>query len=291
MLLGAGLGTRLRPLTDELPKPLVPIGDRSVLAHVTDRLAAAGIARAVLNTHHLAAAFTPARLAELAVRVEVVHEPVILGTAGGVANAASLLGEGDVLVHNADILAAIDVAGLVAAHAAAGSAATLAVALRSKGQGTVGLDASNGIVRVRAERFADEVSGGDFIGVHVLGAALRAALPRRGCLVEDVYLPALARGARLQAFPHEGPFCDIGTLEVYLEANLTDPSLGSASRHVGAGARVDAGVELRRAIVGAGAHVTGRGLVANAVFWPRAKATAPLERAIVTTSGRVVLVP
>src|SRR5215475_3749531 len=98
MILAAGLGTRLRPLTDELPKPLVPVGDRPAVAHVAARLAAAGVCEAVLNTHHLASAFTPERLAGLPIAVHPIHEPEILGTAGAVANAAALLGEGPVVV-------------------------------------------------------------------------------------------------------------------------------------------------------------------------------------------------
>lgn len=153
MILAAGLGTRLRPLTDELPKPLVPLGDRPAIAHIAARLAAAGIARAVVNTHHLAEAFTRERLAALPIEAVVLHEPVVLGTAGGVANAAGALGSGDVLVWNGDILADLDAAALLAAHAAGGAIATLAVAPRPAGEGTVGVDAAGGVVRLRGERF------------------------------------------------------------------------------------------------------------------------------------------
>src|ERR1700744_4736917 len=116
MILAAGLGTRLRPPTDELPKPLVPVGERSVGAHVAARLAQAGIREAVLNTHPLAAAFTPERLAGLPLSLRVIHETEVLGTAGGVANAADLLGDGDVVVWNGDILADVDVTALASAH-------------------------------------------------------------------------------------------------------------------------------------------------------------------------------
>src|SRR5580692_7963755 len=138
MILGAGLGTRLRPLTDELPKPLVPVGDGPAVAEIAARLAAAGLREAVLNAHHLAEAFTPARLAGIPLRVEVICEAEILGTAGGVANAAPLLAEGEVVVWNGDILAGVDVAALLEAHAALGAEATLCVAPRAAGEGTVG---------------------------------------------------------------------------------------------------------------------------------------------------------
>src|SRR5262245_37568354 len=113
MILAAGLGTRLRPLTDELPKPLVPVGDRPALAHIADQLARAGIHEAVLNTHHLAEAFSAERLAGLPIRISMIHEPRILGTGGGIANAARALGEGEVVVWNGDILADLDVHALL----------------------------------------------------------------------------------------------------------------------------------------------------------------------------------
>src|SRR5262249_14884373 len=105
MILAAGLGTRLRPLTDQLPKPLVPVGDRPAAAPVAARLAAPGVREAAINVHHLAVAFTPERLAAVPIALHVIHEPEILGTAGGVANAAAVLGDGDVVVWNADVLA------------------------------------------------------------------------------------------------------------------------------------------------------------------------------------------
>lgn len=289
MILAAGLGTRLRPLTDELPKPLVPIGDRPVLAHVAARLAAAGITEAVLNTHHLAAAF--AGLAGLPLALRVIHETEILGTAGGVAHAAALLGEGDVLVWNGDILAAVDVGALIAAPRTGGAAATLAVAPRAigaVGDGTVGLGADGRVVRLRGERFGDEIAGADFLGVHVLGAALRARLPERGCLVGDLYLPALREGKRLATLSVAGSWDDIGTVEAYLTANARWLARAGLVAHVGEGAHVDPGVDLTGSVVGAGAVVRGGGALTRSVIWPGARAEAPLDRAVVTPRGAVV---
>ena len=104
MILCAGLGTRLRPLTDELPKPLVPVGDRPLLAHITARLRSQGIHQVALNTHHLPRAFDSV-YEWLDVEVKVVHEPEIRGTAGGVAGARRHFSSAPVLVWNGDILA------------------------------------------------------------------------------------------------------------------------------------------------------------------------------------------
>jgi mannose-1-phosphate guanylyltransferase len=277
MILAAGLGTRLRPLTDRLAKPLVPVGDRPAVSHVIERLRAAGVPRIVLNAHHHAAQLRAFVATQAAVALS--EEPELLGTAGGVARAAPLLGGGDVLIWNADILADIDAQALVAAHA---SEATLVVQPMPAGQGSIGVDAAGRIVRLRAERFGEETSGGQFPGVYVLGEALRSRLPERGGIIEDLLVPALARGATLRAFPFTGTWRDIGTIDSYLEANVAWLRDRGVARWVGPGAYVADGVVLESAVVGAGASVVGRGLVTRAVVWPGARATAPLEGRVVT---------
>ena len=286
MILAAGLGTRLRPLTDELPKPLVPVGDRPAVAHVAARLAAAGLREAVLNTHHLAGAFTPERLAGLPLALQVIHEPEVLGTAGGVANAAALLGAGDVVVWNGDILADLDVSALLAAHRATGAAATLAVSPRPAGEGTVGLDAGGRVVRLRGERFGDEVQSGDFVGVQVIGPALRATFPRPGCLVDDGYRPALRRGLVLATFAAPIAWDDIGTVASYLAANARWLARAGLPAFVHESARVAEGIAVEGSVIGAGAEVTGSGAVRGSVIWPGARAEAPLEGVVVTPSRR-----
>lgn len=292
MVLAAGLGTRLRPLSDALPKPLVPVGDRPALLHVLERLAAGGVTRAVMNTFHLPDAF--ARLDGLPLSLQVVREATLLGTAGGVANAAEQLGAGDVLVWNADILADLDVRALLAAHGDGGAAATLAVAPRAAGEGTVGVDARGAVVRLRGERFGAEVSGGDFVGVHVLGAALRAGLPATGCLVGDVYLPLLRAGRALRAHCTGVPWDDVGSVASYLEANLRWLRARGSASFVGAGAEVAAGVRLEACVIGAGARVEGtgeaegEGTLQRVVVWPGARVRAPLADAVVTFDGAVV---
>lgn len=104
MVLAAGLGTRLRPVTDTLPKPLVEVGGRTLLDHALDRLAAAGVEHVVVNTHYLAA-----RIADHLARrtappsTAISEEPRLLDTGGGVANALASLGE-TFFVVNGDVL-------------------------------------------------------------------------------------------------------------------------------------------------------------------------------------------
>jgi mannose-1-phosphate guanylyltransferase len=287
MVLSAGLGTRMRPLTDWRAKPLAPVGDRAALAHVLDALGAAGITRIVANAHHRADDVRA--FAAQDGRFVVSEEPELLGTAGGVQHARGLLGDGDVLVWNGDILAAVDAGALVRAHHAE---ATLLVRPGAAGSGNVGLAADGRVVRLRRETvLPGEATGGEFLGVHVVGRALARGLPERGCLVGDVYLPAMRAGARLEALPFDGPFWDIGTVAAYVDANLAWLAARGVRAWVAEGARVDPDVDLAGALVHAGARVTGRGRLSRAIVWEDATCEAPADGVVVAKEGRVGVAP
>jgi mannose-1-phosphate guanylyltransferase len=286
MVLCAGLGTRLRPLTDELPKPLVPVGDRSVLAHIAARLSAAGFSRAVVNTHHLAEKFN-SDIGSLELKVELIHEPVIRGTAGGLCGGRVLLGSDPVLVWNGDIVADPPIDQMLG-HAASGGLC-LAVAPRPQGAGTVGLSESGSVVRLRGESFGEETQGGDYVGIAALGSEALSRLPEIGCLIGDVALPWLRRGATVATAALDGAWTDLGDPASYHLANMLwlEHEVPTGV-HLGPGTRIDPGVILERCIIGHGAIVQGHGRVCNLVAWPNARLRAPLRDAIVTTSGRVV---
>lgn len=275
MILCAGLGTRLRPLTGWCAKPMVPIGDRPAVGHIAAHVRGAGVGRVVVNVHH-----RPEDLVAWAQRedVRVSAEPVLLGTAGGIAAAAALLGEGDVLVWNGDILAELDLGALFAAHR---HAATLAVAPRPAGEGNVGLAADGRIVRLRRESFGDETASADFTGIHVVGASLRSALPANGCIVGDVYIPALRRGERLDAHRVTTPFTDVGSIDAYVAANRA--WLGGRRSWHAPDASIAASIE--GSIVGAGAVIRADAL--DCIVWPGAIVEAPLRQHIVTPAGAV----
>jgi len=282
MILCAGFGTRLRPLTDELPKPLVPVGDRPLLAHILGRLGAAGVTRAVLNLHHKPHEIIRS-LDNLPIESQVTVEAEILGTAGGVAAARHLLGLGPVVLHNGDILTRPPVDQLLAKDR---GGLCLAVSARPVGQGTVGLGADDRVVRLRGRNYGHEVSGADYIGIASLGARCLASLPERGCLIQDWAIPELEAGGRIDALRTTEPWSDLGRLEDYVRANLD--WLADRPSAVGPGAIISETVKLDRSVIGAEAHVAGTGTLSECVIWPGARATAPLSRAVVTASGLVV---
>ncbi len=277
MVLCAGLGTRLRPLTLELPKPLLPVGDRALLAHIVEELVAAGFGRMTINTHHLAEEF-PRVLGQLPIEATAIHESEIRGTAGGVAGAG--LGAERVLVWNGDIFVRPPIAELC--DRARTTPMVMCVSPRAVGEGTVGLDGDR-VVRLRGERFGTERSGGDFVGVCALGAEALDALPEFGCLIADLALPKLREGRDfVRTVETHGAWSDIGTPAAYLELNLAWLDEGHRTSFVATDARVEAGIDISGSIVGAGARVEGSGVLARSVVWPGATARAPGRDLIVT---------
>jgi mannose-1-phosphate guanylyltransferase len=285
MILAAGRGTRLEPLTHELPKPLCPIGGAAPIDRTIAALASAGASRVVVNAFHLAEAYDAAFVVRQPVPVDVVREVDLLGTAGGVANARHLLGDGDVVIWNGDIVAEVDLAELVATRRATDAHAVLALRPAAAGEGAVGVDATGRVVRLRSSRRAPEDRGGHYAGIAVLSARCVAGLPSPGCLVGDAWIPTLLGGGpdegRILTLPYRGPFRDIGTIDEYLAANLQAVTAHGGSI-VAASATVASGVTVDRCVIGEGARVEGEGTLREVVVWPGAVATAPLQTAVVT---------
>ena len=127
-ILGAGLGNRLRPLTDRLPKPLVPLFHRPLAEWAMAACSRAGIQRFAINTHHLPEAWNGFGAGN---EVTFFHEPILLETGGGLKNIATWIGSDPLLVHNGDIFSTLPLEKLIAAHEASGLPVTLA--LRSEG--------------------------------------------------------------------------------------------------------------------------------------------------------------
>ncbi len=291
MVLSAGLGTRLLPLSTWLAKPLVPVGDRPALAHVLEQCRSFG-GPVVVNAHHRAAQ-VEAFLEREAPDVLLSLEKELLGTAGGVRRALDKLGGEDVLVWNADILASLDVAALREAHergvriAGDASGATLVVSPAHAG-GNVGIDASGRVVRLRRETVrSGEVRAVNFLGVQVIGRSLCGSLPAQGGLIESFYLPELARGARIGIWETTATWRDIGTVACYLEANLAWLTEQRLSSWIAEGAVVASGAQLASSLVGVGGIVAGEGRLERCVVWPRTRVVAPLRSAVATPFGVV----
>jgi mannose-1-phosphate guanylyltransferase len=229
MVLAAGLGTRLRPLTDRVPKPAVPVCGLPLVRFALARLAAAGARRAVVNTHHLAPAMERAAreaAAATGLALAVSHEPVIAGTGGALREAeAHLRGAGAVALWNGDVLFDLDLAPVVEGHVASGALATMVLAPMPEGATWASVEVDEGMA---VRRIAGLGPGGaglrplHFTGVHVLSPALLDAVPATpfACDVNRHVYPPLLGGGRIRGAVAGGYWNDLGTPERYLQANL-----------------------------------------------------------------------
>jgi MurNAc alpha-1-phosphate uridylyltransferase len=214
MVLAAGLGTRLRPVTNTLPKPLVELNGRALLDHVIDRLALAGVENIVVNTHYMAAMIAAHLACRDQPRIEISEEPELLDTGGGVARALPLLGD-EFFVVNADIFW-LDgkEASLLRLTRAFDLDSTDAVLLLQRtvtavgyeGDGDYLLDAM-GRPRRRRER---EIAPYLFAGVQLLHRRLFAGVTDRVFSLVRLFDRAEQAG-RLRAIVHDGEWYHIGT--------------------------------------------------------------------------------
>ena len=216
MVLAAGLGLRMRPLTERLPKPLVPIAGRTLLDRALDRLAAAGVETAVVNTHHLASLIAQHLAARRKPQIVISHESDLLETGGGVAKALPLLGHDPFYVVNSDALWLDGARETLQRLAEAWDARRMdALLLAAPRDAAVGHDgpgdfflADDGRLRRRGEA---ATAPHLYIGVHILSPRLFAGVAVARFSLNDIWDRALAEG-RLFGLRHEGRFFDVGTL-------------------------------------------------------------------------------
>lgn len=213
-VLAAGLGTRLRPLTDETPKCLVEVGGMPLLELALRRLARAGASAAVVNAHHHAGkvdAFLRSRAPSLGLRVEISVEDPVLETGGGLKKVASFFaGPDPFLVCNADVVTDLDLSALMAAHRGSGALATLAVLDRPSGRRLVFKDG-----RLAGREGEADGTPLAFSGVHACSPELLALMTEAGVFsLTDVWLRLAREGRRIAPFRHDGGlWVDIGTRE------------------------------------------------------------------------------
>ena len=219
MVLAAGLGLRMRPLTDTLPKPLIPVAGRCMLDRALDQLTTAGVARRVVNTHYLGhkvAEHLQARRQAAGSEAEIAlsHEPDLLDTGGGVVKALPLLGSAPFFVINGDILWRDGAEPALRRLAAAWNDERMdALLLIHPRETAIGYDgpgdfdlAPDGVLTRRANPTAPFV----FTGVQILHPRLLAGSPPGAFSLNKLYDRAAATG-RLHGIVHTGQWFHIGT--------------------------------------------------------------------------------
>jgi mannose-1-phosphate guanylyltransferase len=288
-VLAAGLGTRMRPLTDFCPKPLLPVLNRPLLGVVLAQLEAAGYFQVAVNTHHLADLVQDFLRAEpWSFNLSVSPEPEILGTGGGLKQLGEVLADGPFLAINGDILTDIDLAEMYRSHQA-GAVSTL-VLHNFPVYNNVWVE-EGAVVSIGAPPPGGAGSPLAYTGVQVVDPKMLQYLPPAGQRYDLVkaWREALVAGERLAYLKVEGHFWqDIGTPENYLAAHrrLLKGEAATLARYfqrisdpfIGPGARIGAGVKFAGSVcVGANVVVGEGAFLKNMVIWDRAVISAGVE--------------
>lgn len=265
-ILGAGLGTRLRPLTDHLPKPLVPLFHRPLAGWTLDACARAGIRRFAINTHHLPHAWDDfTAQAEFQDKdITRFHEPVLLETGGGLRNIASWIGNEPLLIHNGDIFSTLPLDRLIAAHLASGLPATLA--LRSHGpEKRIALDSTLSRVTDVRHELGRAPGSHVFSGIYCVNPEFLRLIPAGQIISVIPAFLELAKHGKLGAIVlDDGVWLDLGDRASYLQAHR-DLHLAPA---IDPAAIVETGAFIHQSIIGPGAYIAAGAIVRNSVVWP-----------------------
>ncbi len=229
MILAAGLGTRLRPLTNDRPKALVEVAGHTLLELTLQRLRSFGVQEAIINTHHFADQVTAFLRTHrnFGMRIEISHEEELLDTGGGLKKAASFFLDSvdhdePFVLHNVDVLSSVDLADMIRFHREHSALATLAVQDRSTSRYL--LFDSRGLLcgRRAGQDGAPECShpvrdaqARAFCGIHILSPRIFSLMQEEGAFsIIDVYLRLAALGERILAFSAQDAYWrDLGRPE------------------------------------------------------------------------------
>lgn len=277
-VLGAGLGTRLRTLTQRRPKPLIPVCNRPLITYAFDHLLAHGVGRFVVNTHWLPEVYEqefPEKIYRRA-PISFRHEPDILETAGGIKNVEDLLGDETFIVYNGDILTDLPLAPAIRQHLASGCEVTLV--LRSQdGPLQISLDEETGRVADIGRRLYPEREPRYlFTGIYLVNPSFLGRVPAQVKIgVVPIFLEMIRAGVPLGGIViDDGRWWDLGTREQYLAVHEHFAKAGhrSPAPWIDASATLGAGVHASGAsAIGAGARVGEGAILENTIIWPGAE--------------------
>ncbi|MBK8169247.1 MAG: NDP-sugar synthase [Sandaracinaceae bacterium] len=295
MVFAAGLGTRLQPLTNERPKPGVPVANRTLASYSIGHLAKHGATRIVMNTHHLGGAL-PALLGPDtpgSVELVFVHEEALLGTGGGLRNAWPQLNVADdelVVVMNGDVIYEPDLAGAVARHRKLDAVATMVIRPdpNARRYGAIETDATSRVRRLlgKPESPRTDLDVFMFTGVHVLSPRAFKDLPIDGCIIRNSYRHWIDSGEVVAGFVDTSPWRDLGTLREYLDGNLH----GRAGNLIDPSASVADAAVIEQSVIGKNVTVGADARLFRVVAWDNANINEELSECVVTATS-VVKVP
>lgn len=229
MILAAGLGTRLRPLTLHMPKPLVELCGKPLITYALDYMVQARVKKIAINTHYLAEQI-PEKLGSSysGIPIHYLYEPEILGTGGGLKNACEqVLGfEEPVFLMNSDIALDLDLEGFLLAHQQAKPAASLLLKTvqRPDHYVEIGTDVAGyvrgmvGLLPYEGPKLLERL----FCGTHLISPEALKHLPEEKSfsIIDGFYVPLLNSGAQILGVEQSGGYFDLGTFESLKQAEL-----------------------------------------------------------------------
>lgn len=275
-LLGAGLGTRLRPMTETVPKPLVPVFHRPLAMHALDHLARAGIQEVAINTHHLSEQWqeTFPENHYRGLKLHFFHEETLLETGGGIRNISDFIGTDSILVYNGDILTDIRIDRLITGHFSSNNTATLAV----RSDGPARHLAVEGRKVVDIHRKLDVADGThQFTGIYCIDPEILDLIPPdEKVSIIPAFLKLAEEGLLGAYLADVGQWLDLGTRDSYLETHGIGAELpaGSDETPVHPEAIVDSSATITNSWIGPGCRVGANAKITNSILWPHSEVTS-----------------
>lgn len=258
MILAAGYGERLWPLTADRTKPALPVLGKPLVGYVAEYLAGFGINEVVVNLHHhpdsVRRSLGDGR--QFGVTLEYVHEPVILGTSGALDNARAVLDSDTFVVVNGKLITDLDLHAALREHRARNALATLVLRRNPNFERFSFVEVQNGLVK----RFAGMPSRDSwqsdeaplmFTGIHIIEPRIFDYVPRKvfSDSVIDVYPQAIAKGERILGHVAEGMWYELSTMQRYLDISLALLRPQGRDVYAGQNSSIDAKASVRNSVL------------------------------------------
>lgn len=258
MILAAGYGERLWPLSCDRTKPAFPVLGKPLVGFVAEYLARYGFTDIVVNLHHQPDSVRAALGdgSRFGVRLEYVHEPMILGTSGALDNARELLQDETFVVVNGKLITDLDLKTALETHRRQNALATLVLLPNPKYERFSIVETRDGLVTGFGGMPVPGSEGqGEpplmFTGIHVLEPRIFDYIPRGvfSHTITDVYLPAIAKGERIAAHISGGMWYELSTLKRYLDISLALMHQNGKDVHPGCNSSIEPGAQVHEAVL------------------------------------------
>lgn len=264
IILAAGFGTRLFPLTIDRTKPAIPFLGKPLVGYVAEYIARFGIRDIVVNLHHQPQSVQNALGdgSDFGVHIDYAVElPEILGTAGALDNARGLLQDGTFLIVNGKIITDIDIAAAIDTHRRSGAIATMVLKANHKREKFTIVETDGGFVsrfgphatpvtEVELRDLEHEITTPlMFTGIHVVEPAIFDLVPKGkySDTVTDIYIPYMKQGGKIAAHVAEGEWFELSTIPRYLDISLA--MMRSGDVHFGRNCRLEGAAHLKDSIL------------------------------------------